>query len=192
MTSYLQKPFGGRYDTPILQIGTLREPEEIRLRIQPGAEPGLACRHLMLMSQVLVASKCWKSDQLGTWLRIQIWGWAQAPVFLIPHPTHPLPSPRSEIPHRSASGKRQRGLLWLRPEAQGSGAQQPEGGPFQGGSWWAGSPRVVGVWGRGEGRWSCKSGPVSSRTKASPPAPPGVGPADKWATASLINLWSGV
>lgn len=36
-----------------------------------------------------------------------------------------------EIPHPSASGKRQWGLLWLRLQEQGCGAQQPEGGPFQ-------------------------------------------------------------
>lgn len=97
------------------------------------------------------------------------------------------------MPHSCPQG-RERGGGAAVAQAPGTGiwARQPEGGPFQDASWWAGSSRVWVSGGGREGRWSGGFGPVSPRTKASPPASPGVGPADKWATASLINLWSGV
>lgn len=40
-----------------------------------------------LMSQAPVVPKCWSSDQLGTWIRIQIWGWG--PGICVSHSSVP-------------------------------------------------------------------------------------------------------
>ena len=113
---------------------------------------------------------------------------AQAFVVLIP-----LSLQNVEGPDPSASGKRQPGPVLAQARAKGSDVTEASRWAlFSGGSWWAGNSTVVGVWGSGEGRWSREWGPGSSGTKPSLPASPGVGPADKWATASLINLRSGV
>lgn len=56
-----------------------------------------------LMSQAPVVPKCWSSDQLGTWIRIQIWGWG--PGICVSHSS--VPPQDGEIPHASTSGKRQ-------------------------------------------------------------------------------------
>lgn len=55
------------------------------------------------MSQAPVVPKCWSSDQLGTWIRIQIWGWG--PGICVSHSS--VPPQDGEIPHASTSGKRQ-------------------------------------------------------------------------------------
>lgn len=45
------------------------------------------------------------------------------------------------------------GLLWLRPGALGAAATEASRWAlFRGGSWWAGSLRVVGVWGQQGGQ----------------------------------------
>ena len=80
MMSYLQKSL---LQDGYLQNGDTKEnlrgvPEVM----QPGAEPGLAYRHLGLVSQALVGLRI----GLGTRLRIQIRGWGPGICFPSPFP----------------------------------------------------------------------------------------------------------